>query len=227
MLLMFIPAVAIVRVKAVAPFIESESDWAVTDKPQLSFKFVDPFPGSPNGENQFKVTFKNDIDSLFTLQPLLPQMGSLSTYYTVTYCHSRNYNENYLTVVHTRINSAKNNQKVNSVIVKDILVDADYIATLHGMFGYPQPIACNGVNRFAQQAPQQQQAYEQQQNAQQQAYAQQQQYEQQQAYAQQQQDPQQQAYAQPQQQAYAQNYGEMDAIDTSDIDLSSLDGQNR
>ena len=251
MLLMFIPAVAIVRVKAVAPFIESESDWAVTDKPQLSFKFVDPFPGNSNGENQFKVTFKNDIDSLFTLQPLLPQMGSLSTYYTVTYCHSRNYNENYLTVVHTRINSAKNNQKVNSVIVKDILVDADYIATLHGMFGYPQPIACNGVNRFAQQAQQQQQAYEQQQNAQQQAYAQQQQYEQQQAYAQQQQyeqqqayaqqqqnpqqqayaqqqqNAQQQAYAQPQQQAYAQNYGEMDAIDTSDIDLSSLDGQNR
>ena len=256
MLLMFIPAVAIVRARATSPFIENDNDWAVTDKPQLSFKFVDPFPGNSNGENQFKVTFKNDIDSLFTLQPLLPQMGSLNTYYTVSYCHSRNYDENYLTIMHTRINNAKNNQRVNSAIVKNVRVDADYIATLHGMFGYPQPLACNGVNRFAQQAqPQQEQANEQpqqqQQYAQQQAYEQpqqQQQYPQQQAYEQpqqQQQYTQQQAYAQPQQQqqypqqqayeqqpqqqqqAPAQNLGEMDAIDTSNIDLSSLDSRNR
>ena len=229
MLLMFIPAIAIVRARATSPFIESDNDWAIVDKPQLNFRFVDPFPGDSAGSNRFKSTFKANTESLFTLQPVYPQMGSLNTYYTANYCHSRNYTENYLTVMYTRVSNAKNNQRVNTSIASKIRVDADYIATLHGMFGYPVPPACPGVNRFAQQDTQQQEQYQQQAYTQQQA-APQQQY-QQQAYTQQQAAPQQQyqqqAYAQqqaaPQQQAPAENWGEMDGIDTSSIDLSSLD----
>ena len=226
LLLMFIPAAAIVYYKAATPFIEQDNDWALTDKPRLSFKFIDPYPGNNSGEKQFKTIFMNDIDSLFSLQPLMPQMGQLNTMYIVSYCHSRNYSENYLSINHIRITNAKNNQRATSNIVKNVLVDADYIATLHGMFNYAVPAGCPGTNRFAQQQAQaepqpQQQAYQQ---PQQQAY---QQPPQQQAYEQ----PQQQAYQQPQQQAYEQptadNSGDMDGIDTSNVDLSSLDNTNQ
>ncbi len=215
--LMFIPAAAIVKAKAGSPFIEQDNDWAIKDKPQLSFKFVDPFPGNNGGEKQFKQVFTNDIDSLFTLQPLLPQMGSLNTYYTASYCHSRDYTENYITIIHTKVTNPRNNQRASSNIAKNIMVDADYIATLHGMFGYPVPPACPGVNRFAQQQAQPQQPQEQyQQQAQPQTQPQQQ-------YQQPQAQSQQPAYEQPQDLSS----GSMDGIDTSNIDLSSLDDMNQ
>ena len=254
MALMFVPAAAIVAARAGAPFIEQDNDWAITDKPQLSFKFVDPFPGNSNGEKQFKATFMNDIDSLFTLQPLRPQMGSLNTFYTVNYCHSKFYTENYLTVQHTRVTNARNNQRAVTSIAKKVRVDADYIATLHGMFGYQVPANCPGTNKFAQaqqqeQQPQQdyntQQNYEQQYTQPQQDYNTQQNYEQQYTQPQQDYNTQQgyeQQYTQPQQQGYQPQYqpmyqspqqtpapqedfssGDMDGIDTSNIDLSSLD----
>ena len=242
MALMFVPAAAIVSARAGSPFIEQDNDWAITDKPSLSFKFVDPFPGNANGEKQFKAAFMNDIDSLFSLQPLLAQMGSLNTFYTATYCHSKFYTENYLTIQHTRVTNVRNNQRTVTNIVKKVKVDADYIATLHGMFGYPVPANCPGTNRFAQpqqQAEQQQQDYAQQsyQQPQQQDYAQQS-YQQpqqqdytQQSYQQPQQDYAQQSYQQPQQQSYAPqddfSSGDMDGIDTSNIDLSSLDNMNQ
>ena len=243
MALMFIPAAAIVSARAGSPFIEQDNDWAITDKPSLSFKFVDPFPGNANGEKQFKAAFMNDIDSLFSLQPLLAQMGSLNTFYTATYCHSKFYTENYLTIQHTRVTNVRNNQRTVTNIVKKVRVDADYIATLHGMFGYPVPANCPGTNRFAQaqqQAEQQQQDYAQQsyQQPQQQDYAQQSyQQPQQQDYTQQsyqqpqQQDYTQQSYQQPQPQSYAPqddfSSGDMDGINTSNIDLSSLDNMNQ
>ena len=243
MALMFIPAAAIVSARAGSPFIEQDNDWAITDKPSLSFKFVDPFPGNANGEKQFKTAFMNDIDSLFSLQPLLAQMGSLNTFYTATYCHSKFYTENYLTIQHTRVTNVRNNQRTVTNIVKKVRVDADYIATLHGMFGYPVPANCPGTNRFAQpqqQAEQPQQDYTQQsyQQPQQQDYTQQSyQQPQQQDYAQQsyqqpqQQNYTQQSYQQPQQQSYAPqddfSSGDMDGIDTSNIDLSSLDNMNQ
>ena len=240
MLAMFLPAIFIVKSKASSPFIEKDNDWAVTDKPQLSFKFVDPFPGNTAGEKQFKATFMSDIDSLFTLQPLLPQMGEMNTYYTAKYCHSRDYTENYVTISHVKVTNARNNQRATSNIASDIRVDADYIASMHGMFGLAKPAACGGYNRFEQQAQQQnydqaayQQAQAQQQNyeqaAYQQAQPQQQNYDQaayQQAQAQQQVNYDQPLY-QPQtpaQQAQPQqNYGEMDGIDTSSVDLGSPD----
>lgn len=250
MLLMFIPAAAIVYARAGSPFIEQDNDWAITDKPQLSFKFVDPYPGNSAGEKQFKSVFTNDIDSLFTLMPYLSQMGSLNTFYTATYCHSKFYTENYLTITHTKVTNQKNNQRAVSSVVKKVRVDADYIATLHGMFGYPVPSDCPGTNRFAQQAqPQQeqpadqqnyqqpQQSYDQQSYQQpQQSYDQQAQYQQpQQSYDQQaqyqqpQQSYDQQAqYQQPQQDYAAQDdfsSGDMDGIDTSNIDLSTLDNE--
>ena len=254
MILMFAPAVAIVSFRAGSPFIEQDNDWAITDKPQTTFKFVDPFPGNSNGEKQFKATFLNDIDSIFTLQPLLPQMGSLNTFYTVNYCHSKFYTENYLTVLHTRVTNARNNQRATTTIAKKILVDANYIATLHAMFNLPVPANCPGTNMFAQQQEQPQQNYDQQSYEQPQQDYNQQSYEQhdyqpQQDYAPQedhsQQGYEQQNYDQPQQQYQSQyqpqyqpqyqqpqqgnapqedySSGDMDGIDTSNIDLSSLD----
>lgn len=241
MLLMFIPAIAVISSKAKAPFIEQDNDWAVTDKTKYVFSFVDPYPGQSNGEKQFKAIFLNDIDSLFTLQPLTPQMGSLNTYYTVKYCHSKFYTENYITVTHTKVTNARNNQKASTDVVKNIKVDADYIATLHAMFGYPVPQGCQGVNKFAQQqAPQQQQAqqeYAQPTNQQPQpAYAQQTNQQPQPAYAQQTMNGQSQQAAnnQPQQATNGQsqqpandNTGEMEGIDTSNLDLSSLDNMSK
>ena len=233
MALMFIPAAAIVAAKAKSPFIEQDNDWAITDKPEYAFKFVDPFPGNNQGEKQFKTLFMNDIDCVFSLQPLAAQMGQLNTFYTIKYCHSRNYTENYITILHTRVTNPKNNQRATSAIVKNALVDADYIATLHAMFNYPVPQGCPGVNKFAKQTAEQEQQAQQEQAYQQQNYQQSYQQPQEQAYQEQayqqpqEQAYQEQAYQQPQEQAYqeptAENFGDMDGIDTSNIDLSSLD----
>ena len=259
LLLMFAPALAIVGARAGTPFIEQDNDWAITDKPALAFKFVDPYPGNPNGEQSFKNIFKNDIDSLFSLQPLLPKMGALNTFYSVSYCHSKFYTENYLHVTHTRVTNARNNQRAVTTVAKKVKVDADYIATLHAMFGYPVPSSCPGKNMFAnqqtqaqpeQQAQPQQEQYQQPQQPAyeqpvQQSYEQpQQQYDQsydqsyQQPQAQQPQaqyqpqyQPQYQQPQQPAQQSYSEpenlGSGDMDGIDTSNIDLSLLDNRNK
>ena len=130
------------------PFIESEDEWAAEEKPMPDFKFDGPDSGRGAGEQAFvKAETLKDPNYLFTL-PAIPIIAPMpDEYYKVTYCRSRYFDENYITVAYSKLVNARKNQRRQQVLVKNMRVDADFIATLYGTFECTVPALCKGTNR--------------------------------------------------------------------------------
>lgn len=145
LLILTIPAIVIVRTTSSFPFIESENRWAEKFDNEDVFRFSDhDNSGTIVSPTMLKQRLSQSPDCILDLQPADPKS---TFYYTVTYCHSLNYDENYITVKHTQITSkGKNNQKNTNTLSQFILVDADYIATLYGIVGVQAPAMCKGTN---------------------------------------------------------------------------------
>ena len=147
MLILAIPALAMISSKTKAPFIEDEDDWAITDKPAPDFKFVDPYPTQSNSPGLAAVSFQKDPNYLFTLEPLTTLMAVPDRFFFLTYCRSKYYDHIYATLsCSTLTNRAKNQRQVRE-LVKYLRVDADFLATMFGRFHYQVPPLCQGVNR--------------------------------------------------------------------------------
>lgn len=141
------PAIMIIQSRAKEPFIESEDEWAIVDKPAPDFKFIDPYPTQTNSPSLSAGSFKKDPDYLFTLEPLTALMAVPDRYFFLTYCRSKYYDEIYATLNCSTLTNKAKNQRQNQVLVKNMRVDADFLATMFGRFHYQVPPLCQGENR--------------------------------------------------------------------------------
>ncbi len=147
LLMLTIPALMMISEKAKAPFIESENDWAITDKPAPEFKFIDPYPTQSNSPSTAASSFTRDPDYLFTLEPLTALMSVPDRYFYLTYCRSMYYDYIYATLYCSTLTNRAKNQRQNRALVKNLRVDADFLATMFGRFHYQVPPLCQGENR--------------------------------------------------------------------------------
>lgn len=147
LLMLTIPALMMIRESAQKPFIEAEDDWAIVDKPAPEFKFVDPYPTQSNSPATAASSFTRDPDYLFSLEPLTSLMAVPDRFFFLTYCRSKYYDEIYATLTCSTLTNKAKNQRQNSVLVKDLRVDANFLATMFGRFHYQVPPLCQGENR--------------------------------------------------------------------------------
>lgn len=143
-----IPAIDMVYKKASHPFIEEEDDWAVEEKMNGIFRFRDPYPNSlTKSPNAVKTQLLQTPDFMLMQSPLSADSSS-DRYYSVNYCHSKYYDYNYITVSVTATTYNRNkHQETTNVLLSNIAVDPDYIASLYAMFGIALPPMCKGVDR--------------------------------------------------------------------------------
>lgn len=140
------PAVYMTFDKAKQPFIESEDDWAVEEKPMPEFKFLPPDAVGRSASAVVKAEVLRDANYLFTLKAIPIIAPTPDEYIKVTYVRSRYFDENYITVTDSLLTNARKNQRRNTVLVKDLSVNADFIATLYGTFECTVPALCKGEN---------------------------------------------------------------------------------
>ncbi len=140
------PAVFFVYKAAKRPFIEDEDIWAFEEKTDGVFRFDDSSPDSFNGMTGVKKNLLQSPDYLLTLKPITT--GSLPPrFYSLSYCHSKYFDENYITISCTAENPNKKGSTTSNAILENISVDPDYIATVYGMFGAAPPPMCRGTDR--------------------------------------------------------------------------------
>ncbi len=148
--ILIIPALGFVYGKAKYPYIESEEDWAIEEKPMPEFRFPAE-TGSPYSDfNMVKKEILRNPGYIFTLPRISVIAPPPDTYYFIKYCRSKYYDENFITVVHSNLVNARKNQRKMTEIIKNMRVDADFIATLYGAFELPVPPMCKGENRAQQ-----------------------------------------------------------------------------
>ena len=145
--LLMIPALLMISKKAKYPFIEAEDDWAVEDKPAPGFMFKDIFPMEGADSAMVKGRITRDPDYLLSMPAITVTQSIPDKFYSLTFCHSKYYDEIYITVVFVNVINPRKNQKKTTPVVTNLRVTADFLATLFGMFGYTVPPLCQGVNR--------------------------------------------------------------------------------
>ena len=146
LLVLTLPAICVVYNRASFPFIESENNWAVEEKTDGAFRFyARSRSGVPVNYQSIKKEMKNDSSFIFTLQAIPAGTSTAELFYSVSYCHSRDYSENYITLTCYKVVQKGKTQP--SVLIKNMSADADFIATLYGMFGYSVPAMCHGTDR--------------------------------------------------------------------------------
>ena len=147
---LMIPALYLIYTKAKYPFIESEDEWAVEEKPMPTFLFEDPYPNQSSSPQLLKNDIMRTPDCLFSLNAVSVVMAVPEKHYKLTYCRSKYYDEIYATVNYVAMINPRKNQRKTVNVVTNLKVDADFLATLYGKFGYTVPILCKGENRAAE-----------------------------------------------------------------------------
>lgn len=142
-----IPALLMIHKKAKYPFIESEDEWAVEDKPTPTFLFADLFPSEGADSTMVKGRIMRDPDYLLSMPIITVTQAIPEKYYSLTYCRSKYYDEIYITVQFTTVTNPRKNQKKTTPVVTYLRVTPDFLATLYGLFGYTVPPLCQGVNK--------------------------------------------------------------------------------
>lgn len=153
LLILTLPAAFAVHKNSTFPFIESEDDWAEKVESDNMFKFSDR---DSMGIQVTSVMMKQKLSATPDyILDMRPASSGSDSFYSVSYCHSRSFEENYISVKLTTITyKGKKAQTNTKLITQFILVDADYIATLYGIFGLPVPAMCKGRNTRVQTDPQ-------------------------------------------------------------------------
>ncbi len=143
---LMIPALLLIKSKAEYPFIEFEDDWAVEEKPMPQFHF-DDMTGQGVNYAMVKSNILRDPEYIFSMPIITITQATPDKHYVLTYCRSRYFDENYITVKYSQMINPRKNQRKETVLVKNLKVDASFIATLYGMFKLPVPAMCQGENR--------------------------------------------------------------------------------
>jgi len=141
------PAIGLVYSKANDPFVENEGDWAIEDKNAPNFLFEGPYNGQGNANAMIKNDIMKNPEHLFAYKPIGVIARIPEIYLKVTYKRSNYFDENYVTISHSTLVNARKNQRNNVEIIKNMRVDANFIATLYGMFEQTVPVMCHGENR--------------------------------------------------------------------------------
>lgn len=141
------PAISVIVTKATYPYIESEDDWAVEEKGAPNFLFEDPHGGQANSYGMVKSDIMRNPEYIFSMNHISVIGRIPDIYYKVTYLRSKYFDENYVTVTYSALVNARKNQRKNVDIIKYMRVDANFIATLYGIFEQPVPVMCRGENR--------------------------------------------------------------------------------
>ncbi|MBR6044828.1 MAG: hypothetical protein IKP47_04240 [Ruminococcus sp.] len=149
-LFLTLPAIALMLDKAKAPFVESEGEWAEPEKPMPEFRFVIPPTGRLSTVEGLRTEMMKNAECIFTLDPIPAIAPPAERFYRVTFCRSRYYDENFITVVQSTLTNARKNQRREAKVIKYLSVSADYIATMFGTFEYVVPAMCKGENRAAE-----------------------------------------------------------------------------
>ncbi len=146
LLALICPALYAVYERSSYPFIEAEDEWAIEEKTDGVFRFYDPSPNKTSGARNFKNELLQSPDYLLVQQPVLS--NTLPTrFYTMSYCHSKYFDEIFITVKCKSINQAsRKNQVATNTLLSHISVDPDYICTVYGMFGIEPPTLCKGTD---------------------------------------------------------------------------------
>ena len=147
LLMLTAPAIAMVYDTLKDPYIESENEWAITDKNAPNFLFEDPNAGKGNSVAMLKSEIMKNPENLFMLKPIGVISRIPEVYFKVTYKRSNFFDENYITIIHSTLVNARKNERKNITVIKDMRVDASYIATLYGLFEQTVPVMCHGENR--------------------------------------------------------------------------------
>lgn len=147
LLILCAPAVSMVYTTSNAPYIEGEDDWAVTDKNPPNFMFEDNYPDKQASMGIVKSEIIKNPEYLFSMKAISVIDLVPDRYYKVTFSHSKYYDEVYITVTYSVMTNPRKNQRNNTDIIKFMRVDADYLATLYGIFDQPVPPLCQGHNR--------------------------------------------------------------------------------
>ena len=142
--MLIIPAMVMISKKAKYPFIESENDWAVEDKPMPQFMWGDMLGVS---SAMVKNNVLRDPDYIFEMPKITVTQSIPDKYYTLTYCRSKYFDEIYITLNYVTVVNPRKNQKKTTPLVINLKVDADFLATLYGTFEYSVPPLCQGTNR--------------------------------------------------------------------------------
>lgn len=144
---LMIPALIMIYKKASYPFIEQDNDWAVEEKPAPTFMFDDPYPNQGTGVGIIKGDLMRDPNNLFNMTPVSVVQAIPDKFYNITYCRSKYFDEIYVSVKHLAMVNARKNQRKTTDVITNLKVDADFLATLYGMFGYTVPPLCKGENK--------------------------------------------------------------------------------
>ncbi len=144
---LIIPALLMIKDKAKYPFIESEDEWAVEDKPMPQFMFSDMLISHGASTEMVKSNIMRDPEFVFTMPIVTVTQAIPEKYYQITFCRSRYYDEVYITVKYSQLTNPRKNQRKNTVLISNLRVDADFLATLYGIFKYEVPPLCHGVNK--------------------------------------------------------------------------------
>ena len=142
--LLIIPALIMIQRKAKYPFIESEDEWAVEDKPMPQFMWGDML-GVSSG--MVKDNVLRDPEYIFKMPKITVTQSIPDRYYVLTYCRSKYYDEIYITMNYVTVVNPRKNQKKTVPVVTNLRVDADFMATLYGVFDYTVPPLCHGTNK--------------------------------------------------------------------------------
>ena len=147
LLILTIPALVMVYGEAKKPFIESEDEWAIEEKPMPEFRFKDSTGSTGVSQGMIKSDVMRDPYRLFDLEPIPVIAPIPDFFYQVTFVHSKYYDEIYITLLYSKLTNARKNQRQTSKLITDMRVDADFLATLYGRFGVTKPALCQGENR--------------------------------------------------------------------------------
>ena len=145
--LLMIPALIMINNRAKYPFIESEDDWAVEDKPAPTFMFADLFPTEGADYMMVRSRIQRDPDYILSMPLITVTQAIPEKYYTLSYCRSKYFDEIFITVNFISVINPRKNKKKTENVVKDLRVNSDFLSTLYGMFHYTVPPLCQGVNR--------------------------------------------------------------------------------
>lgn len=141
------PALVMVYGEAKKPFIESEDDWAVEEKPMPQFAFKDNSFTTGTSKEMVKNQVLRDPYYLMEMETVSPIALLPEKCYLLTYVHSKYFDEIYITLVYSALTNARKNQRQVSKLITNMRVDADFLATLYGRFELTKPALCQGENR--------------------------------------------------------------------------------